>query len=217
MPAARTRSTASSRPKANAKSNAKAKTYWILGRSQLAALTSARRLDILDRLAASGPSSVREFAGTIGMAPSAVYHHLRRLEQAGLVVEAGTRRVGRRVERVYRAAAPRMRLIRALAEPAHRKALRRIVTAMCRQMDRDFASALRRTDTRSNGKGRNLGFFRLVGAPGPRDLARINAHLAAVAEILWQAPAKAKSGRRAAPLALAWTLTPVGRPPRGRS
>ena len=191
------------------------KTYWILGKKQLAALTSARRLDILDRLAASGPSSVREFAGTIGMAPSAVYHHLRRLESAGLVVEAGTRRVGRRVERVYRAAAPRMRLIKALADPAHAKPIARVVRAMTRQMDRDFRVALRRDGTRTTGKGRNLGFFRLVGAPGARDLARINDHLTAIAEILWASPAKGRAAQ-AKPLALAWTLTPVGRPRRPR-
>jgi DNA-binding transcriptional ArsR family regulator len=212
MPAPASRS----RPKPRPSKPSAAKTYWILGKKQLAALTSARRLDILDRLAASGPSSVREFAGGIGMAPSAVYHHLRRLERAGLVVEAGTRRVGRRVERVYRAAAPRMRLMKALGEPEHRKSLARVVRAMTRQMDRDFALALRREGTRSAGKRRNLGFFRLVGAPGPRELERINAHLAAIAEILWTSPAGPRR-TSAPPLALAWTLTPVGRPPAGRS
>jgi DNA-binding transcriptional ArsR family regulator len=190
----------------------KAKTYWILGRAQLTALTSPRRQDLLDRLAAAGPSSVREVAAGIGMAPSAVYHHLRRLERAHLVVEAGSRRVGRRVERIYRAVAPRMRLLKALGDPAHRKTMRRVVAALCRQMDRDFALAAPRPDAKTAGARRNLGFFRLVAAPGAKDLARVNAHLAAIAEILWRAAPPAR-GRKAPPLAFAWTLSPVGRPP----
>src|SRR5689334_10101526 len=103
------------------------RTYWILERRQIACLASPRRQDILDRLVATGPCSVREFCAAVGLAPSAAYHHLRRLEAVGLVVEAGTRVVNRRTERLYAPRAPRMRLARALGRAPVRAEVHRVV------------------------------------------------------------------------------------------
>lgn len=182
-------------------------TYWILDRKQILCLASSRRQDILDRLAASGPSSVREFAAAVGLAPSAVYHHLRRLEAAGLVAAAGTRIVRRRTEKLYAAVAPRMRLARALEQGRHREPLQRVVAALCRQMSRDFARAISRPGARADGPGRNLGFFRLVGSPDAATLAEINRHLDRVAELFW-----GQAGGGAPLVALGWTLAPVDGP-----
>ncbi|MGH7726687.1 MAG: ArsR/SmtB family transcription factor [Candidatus Eiseniibacteriota bacterium] len=184
----------------------KKQTYWILRRDQILCLTSPRRQDILDRLSTSGPAPVRAFAREIGLAPSAAYHHVRKLVEAGLLREAGTRTVAGRAERLYAAAAPRMRLARALDDPASRSDLARVVAAMCRQMSRDFASGIRRPEAKSRGRGRNLGFYRLVAAPSPSTLARLNRYLDAIAELLW------KPGRPEAPLlAFGWTLAPAGK------
>jgi DNA-binding transcriptional ArsR family regulator len=57
------------------------------------ALATPSRVRILGRLR-SGPSSVNELAGAVGMEPSAVSHQLRLLRHLGFVVG---RREGRRV------------------------------------------------------------------------------------------------------------------------
>ena len=44
-------------------------TYWILDKQQLETMTSARRQDIIDRLAAGGPMSIRALAEHIGGQP----------------------------------------------------------------------------------------------------------------------------------------------------
>ena len=184
---------------------AKDETYWIMERAQLAALTVPRRLDIVDALAASGPLSVRALAVQIGARPSALYHHLARLLEVGLVVEAGARIVNRKRETLYATPAPRMRLIRALAEGQHQAEMEEIVAALTRQMERDFRAAGKHPERRGDGEGRNYGFFRLLGRPGAAELAAINARLQEVAEILWSAADPA-----AEPVCLAWVMTPIG-------
>jgi DNA-binding transcriptional ArsR family regulator len=189
---------------------AAAETYWILGRAQIAALASARRQEIVDALAALGPSSARELAAAIGAAPSAVYHHLDRLVRVGLVVESGRRVVRRKSERLFAAAAPRMRLARALDETATRARLRPVVAALARQAERDFAAGVRRRDARTKGAARDLGFFRIVARPTAAQRAALNRHLAAIAELLWSA----RKGKGA--VSLAWILAPVNPVPRGK-
>ena len=179
-------------------------TYWILRPDQIRCLASARRQEILDRLVATGPASVRECAAGLGMAPSAVYHHLHRLEAVGLVVAAGSRIVQRRTERIYAPVASRVRLAGALAKGVAPKLMTRVVSSLARQMERDFARAIADKAGVAAGARRNLGFFRLVGAPDARTLAAINRHLARVTELLWNA-----SGPEKRLLALGWVMAPV--------
>jgi DNA-binding transcriptional ArsR family regulator len=182
------------------------RTYWILRQDQVRCLASARRQEILDRLVAVGPSSVRECATSIGLAPSAVYRHLHQLVAVGLVVEAGRRVVQRRTEKLYAPIAPRVRLAGALDQGLEPRLFKTVVASLSRQMNRDFAAAVARPGAVTRGARRNLGFFRLVGAPDARTLARINRHLAEIAELLWSTP-----GRKRPLVALGWVLAPVGR------
>ncbi|MGQ0720582.1 MAG: ArsR/SmtB family transcription factor [Candidatus Eiseniibacteriota bacterium] len=188
--------------------------YWILDRGQIECLASAPRQDVVDRLAAVGPLSVRELAQALGRQPSALYHHLAKLSAADLVVEAGTRVVNRRTERLWATPSPRMRLRRALSEPLLRKLTPRVVAALGRQLGRDFAAGIALPCVETGGPSRNLGFFRLVGRPSPRGLERINECLGEIAEILWRDVAPG-----APLLAFGWTMAPLhgageGRPRR---
>ncbi len=189
------------------RSPARSAAYWILDRKQIQCLSSSRRQDMVDRLAGDGPLSVRELARAIGMKPSAIYHHLEQLLAVGLVIESGHRTVNRRQEKLYATPSPRMRLQRALAEPRFRDLITQSATALCRQAERDFATGIQQAEAVTEGPRRNLGFFRVLGAPRPDALARINQHLEAIAELLWEQP------QADAPLiSLAWTLAPIPRP-----
>jgi len=198
-----------------AKTRRGGETYWILRKEQIFCLASPQRQAILDWLSASGPASVREFAAHAGMAPSAAYHHLHRLEEVGLVKRAGTRVVRRKAEAIYATVAPRMRMARALERPAGRAHATRVVAALCRRASRDFAAGAGRDDARAAGAARTLGFFRLVGSPPPPALAEINRCLDRIAELMWT-----RHDEEAPRLALSWTMSPVGaksRPTRRRT
>jgi DNA-binding Lrp family transcriptional regulator len=181
-----------------------AQTYWIMEPRQLAEMASARRQDILDRLAAMGPLSIKELASQIGARPSALYHHIEKLLEVELIVHAGWRTVHRKREQLYAARAKRMRMLRALAEGKQQLLMETIVASLARQMERDFRAGWTLPDREADGPGRNYGFFRLIGRPGADDLARINACLAEVAEILWD------RGDEDAPIVcLEWIMTPL--------
>lgn len=194
------------------------KTHWVLDPKQLAVFTEPRCHDIIDRLAASGPLSIKVLAEMIGARPSALYHHMRRLEAVKLIKPAGTRIRNRRRETLYTTIAPRIRLLRALRDTRNTALIGKINAALCRQMSRDFDAGLQ-NDPVSDGSDRNLGFFRLVGSPDRKTLAQINKHLEQVAELLWQS-----SGSSKELVCLGWVLSPLSaeaakkpRPLRSRS
>lgn len=188
------------------KRNDPRKPYWIDAPRQLRCMVSARRHDIVDRLAASGRMAVKDLARMIGAKPSALYHHVRQLVAVGLVVEAGHRVVRRKREQLYETPSPRMRLYRALQDRRNAPTFKRIVGGVGRQMERDFRRGIASPRTRTSGPYRNLGLFRLVGAPTPATLSEINAHLSEIAELMWQSPA---AGTEL--ISLAWTLAPIGK------
>jgi DNA-binding transcriptional ArsR family regulator len=160
--------------------------YEITDPRQLETITSARRQDILDRLAAYGPLSVRELAEHVGARPSALYHHLQRLIEVGLVVEAGSRIRRRKREQLYNTPSPQMRLLDAFADPRNAELMMEIVAAQSRQMIRDFRAGLSSPAAVAEGQFRTQAFFRLVGRPTPAQLARINACVLELIETMYQ-------------------------------
>ena len=175
----------------------------------LGALAAPIRHDILDRLLALGPTSVRDLARALGRAPTAIYAHLRRLEALGLVrreqsTPAGQARGKGRPAAVYEATASMFRVTQAARRPANRAVMRKIVAAASRQAARDFGKALLDPGRVSSGAQRNFGFFRAIGAPSSRRLARINALLQEVSALLREPDPEAGPV-----ISLAWFLAPV--------
>ena len=52
-------------------------------------------------------------------------------------------------------------------------------------MGRDFSAGAERPSKRAEGEDRNFGFGRLIGRPSPAQLARLNACIIEIGEILW--------------------------------
>ena len=81
----------------------------IRGRDQLHAIGDPTRWRILGRLLA-GPASVQELARALGAAKGTIGHHVRVLEDAGLIRVAETKRVRGVVEKRYLRVARQFRL-----------------------------------------------------------------------------------------------------------
>jgi DNA-binding MarR family transcriptional regulator len=75
---------------------------------RLAALASPLRIELVGALQTHGPSSIRELALHLDRAADGLYHHVRTLMKAGMVVEQSHRKSGRRVEAVYALTARRV-------------------------------------------------------------------------------------------------------------
>ncbi len=186
-------------------------TYQIIDPEQLRALVSTVRADIMDQVAAFGPLSVREIGQLTGAAPSSLYHHIQRLTEVGLLIEAGARPAARKPEQLYDTPAPRMRMLEALQAARNQPILDALVGSMCKQASRDFARGVAAPHRVTRGDTRNVRFARLVCRPDAETLHQINAHLDAVTELI--ARSADGEGER---IAYAWVVTPQD-PKRGRS
>lgn len=144
------------------------------------------RHEIVDRLTAMGPTNVRELAGALGRKVTTVYHHLNVLEEAGLIeamsLEASER--GRPFV-VYKAVAPRVRLIRAALNPTLHKPMSKWARMVAVQAAREYSGGMRHSGAKNAGPGRNLWLFRLVATPSPGRLKRINQVLDELADLVW--------------------------------
>lgn len=184
-------------------------TYWILDPEQIECLASSVRMTLIDRLVADGPLPADELARRVGLRPTAIYHHLTKLAETGLVVETGSRRApgAKKPQIIYATPKPRMRMLRAFGDPANADALTRCTAAILRQAQRDFAAGFGNDAARAGGPQRNHGFSRLTARPDADTLARINAHLDAIHDLLWQANDPDQPA-----LSLAWVIAPQDTP-----
>jgi len=186
-----------------------AEAAYQVSKAQLEALTAPVRHDILDRLIANGPMSASEIAAALGRAATAIYHHLRQLEAVGLVlserpdgapVEPG--RPGLR----YRAVGRVLLATDVSRDPANNRLIARIARAATSQAARDFEIGLASGERIFSGEGRNHTFFRAVGAPSPARLARMNALLDELADLVWS-----PDPDPGPPISVAWVVAPLQR------
>jgi len=185
--------------------------YWIRDYGQMEALAHPTRHEIVDRLSAVGPMSVREIARTLGHKVTSVYHHIKLLDEVGLieVVRSSSADRGRPFI-VYRSIAPRVRLTRAAADPKLRAPMTKWSKMVTARAGSDYAKALGSPAARLQGPSRNLWLYRVVIAPSPRRLARINELLAELGELVWTAdPTPGPL------LSIGWFMMPLDRRPSG--
>ena len=169
----------------------------------LKALASPIRHDIIDRLAALGPLSVRDLAHVLGRKPTAIYRHLISLEKLGLVLASANSGAKGRPAMLYRTAAPLAGLKRAPRISGGPAPMVKIASAMARQAARDYAAAFKFDGWIGEGAKRNHGFFELVTSPSPKKLAKINALLEDLAQLMWLPDDN--SGR---PIRMTWFMSP---------
>lgn len=188
--------------------------YVIRRPEQLRALASPARQELVDAVAARGPSAIGEVAPSLGRTPESLYFHVRVLEACGLLVPAGTRAGGRRPERLYRAPGRRMVLDVAPTSPRHRAALRAIVLGSLRLVLRDVARGLADPDAVMTGPTRTVYSARLEGWLTPAQRRQLSGLFDRVEAVM----AKARPRPGANRCAVSLTLAPgrVRRSPRTR-
>jgi DNA-binding transcriptional ArsR family regulator len=158
--------------------------HWVLKHGQLMALINPVRHEILDRLTALGPLSARRLAQALGRKQTAIYQHLRTLERAGLIFKCAQQQ-GRGGAIVYRPVAALVRLARAPRIPGNRAVMAKMARTVGAQAARDYSRGFQSPLWTLDGPARNHWFFRLVTAPSPGRLRRINTLLDELAELIW--------------------------------
>ncbi len=179
--------------------------YRIERLDQLELLTSPLRQEIVDAVAALGECSARELAAELGVAPDALYYHLRKLVDAGLLLSVGKRAATRRPEEVYRTPSRDLRVVWDLDEPEASAAIQKAAAAFLRMAERDLRRGAGSPAARTRGRDRNLGGARLTAWLTRAELQQVNRHLAAAGQVFHNA--RRSRGRELH--ALTWLITPV--------
>src|SRR5437879_3237751 len=106
--------------------------HVITSPSQLAALASAARQEIVDVLSRMGAVTVEELAAALGRPADSLYYHLRVLVRAGLVISVGSGRPHGRREARFRTVAPELHLQYSSADRKRVRSTSAIVSSMLR-------------------------------------------------------------------------------------
>lgn len=103
------------------------------------------RLEIVESMRIIAPCSIAEIAESLDRPADTLYRHIEKLKRAGVVVDAGTRRAGRRVEQVYDLVADDFRIgFKDITERAANKAYNETMQSIFKiasRTTRDSASA----------------------------------------------------------------------------
>src|SRR5262245_32800359 len=151
---------------------------------QIAALASPARLELVDSLHATGPTSIAELARLLGRRPNSLYYHVQLLQKLGLIVAVGERYAGRRREVVYDLPARPLRLRYRAGRGPGARATVRTAHALLRLAARDFARAIASPGVVTEGPRRSLWCGRCKGWLTPAEVRRLNAHLRAIAVLM---------------------------------
>jgi DNA-binding transcriptional ArsR family regulator len=81
----------------------RAEVFWIQDEETFELLTDQTRIEIIEHL--GEPRSVTELAESMGVPRTRLYHHVKLLEEAGLIEVVDTRRVGALTEKILLVAA----------------------------------------------------------------------------------------------------------------
>jgi|GEM_PF-2000804 len=119
--------------------------------SQLKALRTPIRQQIIMTMEQLETCSVNELAPCVGLAPESLYYHIGKLKEAGLVRVNHRRRSGKRMESVYELAAPRI-----VVDPNNRSkgflnALGDTYATLLRAVERNLKRALVHDKQRKTG------------------------------------------------------------------
>lgn len=173
--------------------------------TQVAALASAVRQEIVDTIDSEGPMTAAELASLLGRSADGLYFHMKRLVRVGLLKELEPRREGRHVAAVYDLVHRPPKL--SYASPVPAKGLSAVIASAARLATREFAAGVRVHASRAGAKERPLDLWgaRSRGWLTTEQLGRVN-------ELLGEAMGIVRAGKRggdAAAVSLTFVLAPA--------
>jgi DNA-binding transcriptional ArsR family regulator len=146
----------------------------LLNQAQLESLISPMRLAIMQRLEIDKEATARELARRMGRPVTSIYHHLKQLEELGLLRVAGERKGSRRPEALYAPVGDYLSSAEAVKTQRGRKTYGRAAARLAEAGARAFATAVADGNPRFDGEQRNATARYYVLRADARKIARIN-------------------------------------------
>ncbi|QAY75183.1 helix-turn-helix domain-containing protein [Sphingosinicella sp. BN140058] len=184
----------------------------VRNRAQVRLLASPVRQEVVDTLAAlGGEAGVASLAEQLGRPADGLYYHLRALVAGGLVEEVPSENGERRFRLAGDGAGP-LRLSYDLGPEGNAAELRAFVHGLLQIANRDFETALGRSDTIVAGPARRLWASRNKGWLDAADVVEVNALLARLGELTSQPRVNGRDHL----VSLAFVLAPTDARPKRR-
>lgn len=161
----------------------RAKPFHISDLAQMRAIISPARDEILDAVAANGPSTVGDLGEFLGRKPDSLYHHIRVLRKVGLLLESFATNSQGRAMAVYDVPGRPMLLRYDLGDSRKVRAVREYAASALRITNRRFSQAFHSREAVVKGPDRNLWAARWRGWLTRKDLAEANRLLRRLVEL----------------------------------
>jgi DNA-binding transcriptional ArsR family regulator len=155
-----------------------------LDQDQLECLASGPRHEVFGTLLRLGPASVREVAEALGQPADALYFHIRRLLEVGLIENLGKRAATTRREKVYRVVSARLRSHPTTRDAGYLAALGRLFESLSRGLARRLKAALEVPALERQGPDRELTVRSLLVRLDGEALREVNRRLDELSEFL---------------------------------
>jgi DNA-binding transcriptional ArsR family regulator len=166
------------------------KTKYLRSAGQIKAICSDVRMRIVQSFR-DGETTVARIAARLGRTPHSLYHHMRQLEDAGIVRSAGRRRSGKRDETIYALTADTFQIHHDPGSAESRRALTRAARAVLRLTARDAAKSIGRGLIVKHGQRRNTDIHRSDVRLTRAQVRRVLKHCRAIEDILAEAEGSA--------------------------
>lgn len=175
---------------------ARTRGYFIRKPEQIQALASPLRQSIIDAIATSGPLTITQLARVLDRKPSALYHHVTRLERVGLLRAAGRGEGLGRPATSYDVPGRPMAIHYAPGTRRGRTIMDRVVAAMLTAAARHFSKGFL-TGAQALGPQRSLWAARAEGWLTDAELRRLNGHLQRALDLMHSRAGAAPNDARA--------------------
>lgn len=189
--------------------------YVVESLSQLQAIASPIRQEIIDVIQARGQCSIGDLAEELGRPADGLYYHVRALLAEGLLRQSSRKADNGRDERVLETAAKGSLMVAGHdpKDPATIAAKEKLVGSALKIALKDFAASLGSGQAVLEGRARNLTAGRVKSRLAGAELARVNRLFDEILSILTEPQEDS-----AAPLfSFAWVLAPVEAKPKRRT
>lgn len=152
--------------------------------AQWRAILSAVRLELVDAFRRLGPCSIADIAVALDRPADGLYHHLRLLLRAGLLIEAGSRRTHRQNEKLYALAADDLTFDLQLDTRQPYRHFSRLVSLMGATGGRHFSAAARAGVLHDERGTKNWFVRNDLAWLTPNDVRQIRNHIDGILELL---------------------------------
>lgn len=146
----------------------------LLNQDQLESLTSPIRLAIVQRFEVDSEATARELSRRMGRPVTSLYHHLKQLEDVGVLRIVGMRKGARRPEAVYAMVADHLSSAEAVKTRRGRKTYGRAALRVAEAGARAFSAAVAQGNPRFAGQRRNATVKYFILRADDRKMARLN-------------------------------------------